>query len=132
MDINKYIGIPYKSKGYGFDGADCYGLLWLFMKEELDIILPMFEQYNPYEDAKEVANQIDINLPLLTGKQVDTPKFGDVVLFRFRGAPSHFGVYIESNKVLHILKGTDSTYESINSVRLKGRIEGIYELKKQN
>ncbi len=129
VDINKYIGISYKSKGYDFNGLDCYGLVWLFSKLEMGVDLPKFEQFDPYEDRAEVARQMDLNVPLLTGFKTDNPKFGDVVVFKFMGISGHFGIYIENNCVLHILKGTDSTYESFTKGRLKGRLDGIYRLK---
>jgi len=130
IDISKYIGIPYKSKGYTLEGADCYGLVWLFLKTEMEIILPKFEAYDPYEDKQEVARQMNLNIPLLLGEETNLPEFGDIVLFKFGGISSHLGIYMGSNKVLHILRGTNSTCESYIRGRLKGRLDGIYRLKK--
>lgn len=131
IDINRYIGIPYKQKGYGFDGADCYGLTWLFLKEEFNITLPMYHDIDIYKDVDETVNTIGKEMPLFFGTLTDNPKCGDIALFNFRGRPIHFGIYIERNSVLHILKGTNATYERIDRGRLKGRLEGIYELKRQ-
>jgi len=39
---------------------------------------------------------------------------------------------VGNNRVLHAMRGTASTCESINSVRLKGRLEGYYGLTKEN
>lgn len=132
IDINKYIGIPYKSKGYWFDGADCYGLVYLFLTLEYGVKLPKFKDYDPFQDVKEVAKQMDLNLPLLSGKPTKFPKFGDLVLFKMRGVPSHLGIYAGNNTVLHILKGTDAVCESLNSTRLKGKVEGFYEFERKN
>ena len=41
-DFNKYIGIPYKNQGRGWDGVDCWGLYYLIFKTELNIELPDF------------------------------------------------------------------------------------------
>lgn len=131
MNINKYIGIPYKQKGYDFDGVDCYGLVWLFLKEEFDILLPRYHDIDIYKDVEETVNTIGKEMPLFFGSLTNTPKYGDIALFNFRGQPIHFGIYIERNKILHVLKGTDSTYEPFDRGRLKGKLEGIYELKRR-
>lgn len=132
MDINRYIGIPYKQKGYDFDGVDCYGLVWLFLKNEFDLKLPKYEDIDIYKDIPEMIQTIEAELPLFYGEETTTPKCGDIALFNFRGQPTHFGIYIERNNVLHVLKGTNSTYEKIDRGRLKGRLEGIYELKERH
>lgn len=132
IDINKYIGLPYKNKGYTKEGLDCYGLVRLFLKEELDVDVPKFEQYDTYENKQEVERQFLLNVPLLAGERTETPEFGDICLFRFMGIVSHIGVYIRDGYVLHILRGTNSSYEAINGRRLKGRLEGYYELKEKN
>jgi cell wall-associated NlpC family hydrolase len=132
IDINKYIGIPYKTKGYDFDGADCFGLVRLFLQNEFGMAMPKFEQYNPDEDIKEVAKQFSLNIPLIAGERVDIPEIGDVALFHFRGIASHIGIYVGNNRVLHILRGTNSTCEAIDSRRLKGRLEGYYGLERKN
>ena len=131
-DINKYIGIPFKKKGFDFDGVDCYGLVWLFYREEFGMEMPSFGAYDINEDPKEVARQMNINIPLLIGDQTDTPVFGDAVLFRFRNIPNHMGIYVGNGRVLHVMKGTFSTCESINSCRLKGKLDGYYELRQEN
>lgn len=38
--IEKYLGIPYRLGGRGFDGADCIGLIWLYYRTEHGITLP--------------------------------------------------------------------------------------------
>lgn len=132
MNINKYIGIPFKKKGFTFDGVDCYGLVWLFYNIEFGMEMPSFDAYDINEDPKEVAKQMDLNIPLLAGNRTNTPKIGDVVLFKFRGIPNHLGIYAGNNRVLHVMKGTASVCESISSKRLKGKLDGYYELKQEN
>ena len=132
MNINKYIGIPFKQKGYDFEGVDCFGLVHLFLKEEMGMEIPMFKQYDVFEDPIEVARQFNLNVPLIAGDVTTSPKFGDMALFKFRGVANHIGIYVGNGRVLHAMRGTESACESINSVRLKGRLENYYELREEN
>ncbi len=126
IDINKYIGLPYKQKGYDFDGADCYGLIWLFYKNEFNKILPKYENCDTCVNAKLVESQIDVSKMTLDAYKTNTPKTGDLVLFRFRGLVCHLGLYIDDSMVLHILRDVNAVCEPINHGRLSKRVEGIY------
>lgn len=129
IDISKYIQIPYKNKGREFDGCDCWGLVRLVYLHEYDIKLPILS--NDYADASvgtEVGATVKNEKLVIRNKQKESPEYGDLIVFNINGNPCHIGMYIGKNRVLHILKGTDSTIENLNSFRLKGRVEGYYEV----
>jgi cell wall-associated NlpC family hydrolase len=129
FDTSKYIMIPYKNKGRTSEGCDCWGLVRLVYMKEFDIILPtLLAAYSNAMDGEKVSTVVEANKPLVATKQKDAPEYGDVVIFNMRGNPCHVGVYVGRNKVLHILSGTNSTLESMDSFRLKGRVEGYYEI----
>lgn len=128
MDINRYIGIPFKIHGRDFDGVDCYGLVWLFYKNELGIELPMFLGYE--EKLESYQNKIEESRPLLNVVEVEKPNTADIGLFHYRGLLSHVGLYIEKNKILHILKKTHSVIIKIDHPTIRGRIEGWYRYEK--
>ena len=43
IDISKYLGIPYKHRGFNKSGVDCYGLLRYFFNNEFKIKIPDYE-----------------------------------------------------------------------------------------
>lgn len=123
--MDKYIGIPFELGGRTEKGCDCYGLVRLFYKDKYDIELPEYNLYDRFDNIL-LYTLIDTNMPLLDFSQVENPKYGDIGLFKFFGVPTHIGVYLKNNKVLHIMRGSDAVIERIDSPRLKGRFAGWY------
>ena len=124
MDLNKFVGIPYKHLGRSFDGCDCYGLVILVYKEIFGKVLNDSITYDKSIEAyKETVNLVK---PLLDVVEVDTPSVGDLGLFRYRGFPTHIGIYVGNNKVLHSLRKMDSGIQSLDHPLLRGRLEGWY------
>lgn len=129
FNTSKYITIPYKNKGRDFDGCDCWGLVCLIYLHEFNIKLPLLsEEYSEASEGKQISESIKKNKSLIENKMKDAPEYGDLVIFNIKGIPCHVGVYIGKNRILHILKGTNSVIEQLNSFRLKGRVEGYYEV----
>jgi len=129
INLDKYIGIPYKNKGRDFSGCDCFGLVKLIYQQELKKSLIPADNYSDSDNLLQVAPLIKQGVSLLCGDEVDIPQFGDIVVFKLRGVPSHIGMYVESNKVIHIMRNTDSCIERLNSKRLKGRVDGFYRIR---
>jgi cell wall-associated NlpC family hydrolase len=125
MDINKYIGIPFKIHGRDFNGLDCYGLVRLFYKEEFGIELPLFLGYD--NTVKSYSEKIDVSRKLLDVVRIDKPEVGSIGLFRYKGFLSHVGVYVGNNMLLHILNKTDSICVRTTNTTIKGRLEGWYK-----
>lgn len=128
-NTNKYINIPFESHGRTFQGCDCYGLVRLFLNNELGKNLPDFEDYINPKDREQIQNLIIKNKPLISAKQIDTPEEGCIAVFNIRHHPTHLGVYIGNNYILHTMQGSNSLLEKIDSPRLRGRLEGFYEVR---
>jgi cell wall-associated NlpC family hydrolase len=126
MWFNKYIGIPFKDKGRDKDGADCYGLVRLIYKNELNIDLPdLIEAYESANDREALEGVIDAESKT-RWKETTKPKEFDVIVLKMCGAPSHLGVVIKNNYMIHCHKGSDTAIEQFNGMKWEKRILGFY------
>ena len=125
MDINKYIGLPFRHHGRDFDGVDCYGLVRLVLSEEFDVHLPDYWAYEDANDMNKIDSMFDEYLPIHT-QRVEAPEVGNIVLFKFRGYTSHIVIYDGDGKVLHVMRGMNSVCVPVQSGILRGRLEGYY------
>ena len=123
--MREYIGIPFSHQGKDWDGCDCWGLVLLFYENEFGIKLPSF--HDDYETADK-SRQIHsvTNREKDSWKRFDEPEYGDVILMRFRGFECHVGIYLENDKMLHIMRGTDSCIENLKDNKWRPRITGFY------
>ena len=127
MNIDEYIGIPFKKNGLDRDGLDCWRLVVLVYREQLNIELPDFEGI--YVDGtlasmKKTTRYIRDNKK--SWQQVKKPKPFDVILLRTGGMVYHAGVVVTKRSMLHILEGIDSTIEEFTGLCWKNKIEGFY------
>ena len=130
MNFSWYVdqNIPFAEKGRDIAGVDCWGLVRLFYKRELNIDLPVFLE--SYRNTKDVA----IAAKILEQKEMSwleaaEPKSGDVVLCRMRSRPMHVGIYKHPGLMLHIEKNQSPTIEPLGSLKWCNRVLGIYRLK---
>jgi len=47
MDINSFVGIPWIKGESSFKGADCWGLVLLFFRENYDITIKDYHDFQP-------------------------------------------------------------------------------------
>jgi len=120
-----YIGIPYKSKGGGFDGCDCWGLMRLVYQEQKGIILPDFSGlYDDANDAAQAASTIVSGIPSFV--KSETPAVFDIIILRIMGWDCHCGLYLGEGKMLHSMQGHAAAIEDIDSHKWKDRIGGFF------
>ena len=131
---SKYMRIPFKEHGRGFDGCDCGGLLILIYRNELGIELPdlahlyQTTQIESWEDVKETISRGVREYPSF----VEVPKGEaiqpfDVIVFNIASHPIHIGIVVNDRMFIHILEGyTNVRQERIHSANWIKRIEGIY------
>lgn len=99
-DINKFIGVPYKSGGESMQGCDCIGLARLFYqahgwKQDFRDGKPIVAK----EDAsawKRLFRYMRVNFEKIEITQLT---FGDIVLFEIE-RDIHFGIYLEYGQML--------------------------------
>ena len=112
MIEEKYLSIPYKKQGRGWDGCDCYGLARLVIKEESGVDLPSFEEKTaPDEEVytmfKPLVNPEDLSIVFLQGGPFHE---------------AHTGVY-SNGFILHM---TEHGACSVPYKRISRFIKGIY------
>ncbi|NOR27614.1 MAG: hypothetical protein GQ540_03685 [Lutibacter sp.] len=121
-NLSKYIGIPFIDNGRTLEGCDCFGLVKLIYKEQFNIILPDYL----YKDTNDIEA---INDSLSVGKnmyeKVNSPLYGNLVLFNIVGMPMHIGFCLGHGKFLHVSNKSKTSCKD-RILRWKNKIEGFY------
>ena len=121
---NLYVGLPYAAKGRTRAGLDCWGLVRLVYADQFGIALPsLAEQYKAGDAASEtetVARERE------GWERTQTPRTGDVAIFRILGEETHVGLITQPGFFLHVRAGQDAVVDRLDSPRWKQRLTGIY------
>ena len=121
-----YVGIPYLNRGRDRDGCDCWGLVQLWHKEQLDVEVPDYLwAYTSAEDHGSVADAINEH-KVQWLKVEDKPQYGDVLVFNILGQPIHVGIMLEGDDFLHAFQNTQSCLERLSSVSWSRRLREVY------
>jgi cell wall-associated NlpC family hydrolase len=113
-DLASYIGIPYRIGGRGPDAVDCAGLVMKFYREILGIELPSIF-YGDEISREEMASIAEDGMASGQWAEIARPEYGDVLVFRMFGQPTHVGIYIGGDEFLHSVEGKDSCIERLSS-----------------
>jgi hypothetical protein len=125
MDTKNYIDIPFKPKGRGLDGLDCWGLVRLIYKDQYNIVLPSFSEEYDWDDNSRIQELV---AQYKEGwEQLDIPQPGNIVLFRILGEETHVGVVLENQQFIHTRPGSNCVIDSLTSIKWKNRIIGYYK-----
>ncbi len=108
----------------------CWRLFCAFYAAELGIVLPTYDDQAPDDDGPALAALIIHELDAWREIAPGNERYGDGVLIRIAGAPSHIGVVLGNGRMLHVLMdGHDSCIESYRTPKWRQRIEGFYRHK---
>lgn len=125
--IDRYIGIPFEDKGRSFSSCDCYGLVKLYYKHELNIDIPetKITADKPRRIMINYLNEISKNWI-----EVDTPKKDCVVAMCMNEEHpklvTHFAVMIDDKRLLHTLNKRMSHITTLSHMEIKPFIKGFY------
>lgn len=113
----RYVGVPFREIGFDLSGCHCWGLVVLVYRNERGIALPRHDTINaeqllatarafasssavpPWQPVRDDRRDFDV---VLMGAD---EKDGDGVLRRY---PSHIGLAVGRNRVLHVERGVDA------------------------
>lgn len=130
MGLSEYIGISYGDHGRSREALDCWGLLWLIYKEQLDIGLPSYtDRYMSAEDQETVTSLIHDEIGPWTEIDINQADFGDAVLLRIKGEPWHIGIVVTRGLMIHVMKGINVCLERYDRSMWQHRVIGIYRHK---
>lgn len=104
IDYTKYLPIPYKINGCGWNGADCWGLIKIIAKTEFGIDLP-----NQYSMRGWQVTPADLDMTSPTSKIcnewyeiIDKPRHNSIGLCYAKGL--HAVYFIEPNLTIEMLE----------------------------
>ncbi len=126
-NISKYVGVPYKLNGRDFDGTDCLGLVWLYLKDQ-GINFPDGDELPIDESWQESAEMRFIKGLDTIAQRVDAPQKNDIVLIHCFKQSAHIGVMINNQEVLHSPDDSGSQWNSLSNYG-KHRILGFWRLR---
>lgn len=108
IDMNDFIGIPYKQLGRSMSGADCYGLVILIMKA-LGVVMPD----GPFLRRWPEVPRDEIVAHIKRGGAVMTDQNDFVVVTGMSGGlPVHIGV-VWRDSVIHSMKKSGSVIDTM-------------------
>ena len=117
--VKKYVGLP-------FEKYNCWQLVCLVYKNELNIILDTYKnEYHDSCDRENIASIYTREMHQVYFK-VDKPQSFDVAVCRVRGQPWHTGIVIEPNEMLHTQLHIDAVVQRYDQFTWKNRILGFY------
>ena len=100
LNILPYLNVPYENRGTFPESADCWTLAKAFLERELGFVNVPTYYYDVDPDEMPVAGPL-MKLTLADecqGRWVkverDQLQFGDILVYEYRGAPWHVGVYL--------------------------------------
>ncbi|EFO32624.1 D-gamma-glutamyl-meso-diaminopimelic acid endopeptidase CwlS [Roseibium sp. TrichSKD4] len=129
--MDRLVGVPYVAHGRSYEAADCWGLVWLYYRDVLQVAIP--DYLDAMSDVTFVRSEISKVVKggrLADWESVSEPKTGDVVLMRVGRSESHVGIYLDAGRVLHSeAPGDISKIERLDGVRLRNRVCGFFRLK---
>lgn len=125
--IEKYLAIPYRDRGRGFDGVDCWGLVGLVLPELIGAAPdPLLLDYASAESPRGVRHAIAAEAGRWDEVPLGHERLGDVLLLADRLLPSHVGIVLGDRMMLHATATAGVTVESYRTGRWRGAVRGVF------
>lgn len=126
----QYIGIPYMANEETRQGADCWRLVRMCLREQFEIEIPRLDEYDDPNDVKRNAEFYDKHEAWRNDwREVSEAQEGDIIVIKLGGSPAHVGIIIGGTKFLHTRYLVDSCIENFHDTRWARRIESLWRHK---
>lgn len=118
MNLDSFVGLPYREGARGPDEFDCYGLVAEVFRTMRGIELPDWSASGPGQQAASRAISAALNGEVAGGRSVkvdwpaDMPEDWDIAIVGSATRPHHVGVVIAGG-VLHASRAFGSAWHSI-------------------
>ena len=125
---SEYIGLPFKDRGRGPDGWDCWGFFQKLKQEQDGLEIPSYiDKYETIQEKNRVSNAIIRGIEdEWVEVDEDNAKQGDGVVFEIKGMVFHIGYILQPPQFLHIHKNINSCLDRWTHGRWNRRIDGFY------
>lgn len=119
MNLDDYIGLPYREGARGPDAYDCWGIVAEVLRAARGWSLPDWYQSAPGPQAASRAISAAVEGEVAGGRsvRVDAPEDYDIAVVGSGTRPHHVGVYIHGG-VLHASRGLGSTWHQLGRFRM--------------
>jgi len=128
--VNRAVGVPFKERGRGYDGWDCYGVVFQAHLDVLGIELPAYD--GEYRSTCQ-RGRLEALIARETAARWSVPanpEAMDAILLRVEGNDMHLGLVIDSHRFLHVDRGVDTCVQEFTGLEWKGRVAGFYRFVK--
>ena len=99
--VSRWTGIPFRWGGSSFRGADCCGLVFLYLQEELGVKLPPEGGPRTAAAWKDGGERRMLEYLDRHCVRVEHPRRGDIVVIHGIGQAAHAGVMVDERRFLH-------------------------------
>lgn len=113
--LNEFIGIPFKDGGRDFDGCDCWGLVMLYYKKQLELDLPDYK-IGAFDFPKiSETVRAEINKPVWIMQTFPEPNAIAVMKLGDTKDVNHAAICVGEDKLLQAYDKTGSHLVNANS-----------------
>lgn len=119
MNVNDYIGLPYRDGARGPEAFDCYGLVATVLKAVRGVELPDWHAAGAGPQAASRAISAALAGEAAGGRsvRVEAPEDWDVAIVGSNTRPHHVGVYCNGG-ILHAARAFGSVWHPVPRFRL--------------
>jgi murein DD-endopeptidase len=126
--MERLVGIPYLQNGRSYEGADCWGIVFLYYRDILGRSVPSYVAEMDDREFRRGTGAVVEEERARGWVAISEPAAGDVVLMRNGAHHNHVGIYLDGRRTLHTDGPGLSAIERLDALHLRSRVSGFYRL----